>query len=76
MENSIMSPSVALQHPDEQRGFEGLKQAENGLICNEIVRWYSKFQKRIGQYAGARQQQTCGFKNKNPHAPHRNMPLK
>jgi len=38
MENSIMSPSVALQHPDEQRGFEGLKQAENGLICNEIVR--------------------------------------
>ena len=76
MENSIMSPSVALQHPDEQRGFEGLKQAENGLICNEKVRWYSKFQKRIGQYAGARQQQTCGFKNKNPQAPHHNMPPK
>ena len=62
MENSMMLLSVALQHPDEQRGFEGLQQAENGLICNEKVRWHSKFQKRIGQYADARQQQTCGLR--------------
>ena len=43
MENSIMSPTVALQHPDKQRGFESLQKEENSLICNEKVREYSNF---------------------------------
>ena len=43
MENSAMPPSVALQHPDEQRGFESLQKKENCLICNEKVREYSNF---------------------------------
>ena len=52
MENSITTWSVALQHPDEQRGFESLQKEGNSLICNEKLREYSNFQKRIGQYSG------------------------
>ena len=43
MENSVMSPSVALQHPDKQRVFESLQKKENCLICNEKVQEYSNF---------------------------------
>ena len=43
MENSITPPSVALQHPDEQRGFESLQKEVNSIICNEKVREYSNF---------------------------------
>ena len=50
MENSIMSPTVALQHPDKQRGFESLQKKENSIICNGKHRKYSNFQKQIGQY--------------------------
>lgn len=43
MEISITTWSVALQHPDEQRGFESLQKKENCLICNEKVQEYSNF---------------------------------